>query len=386
MKALLVHCSRCKEYNGSYYGAIVNYEYLKERYLSVFDELTICMRETKLTKVDDFRLKKIEGPNISYSCIDSKKIRTPLDYRFNKEVYRHICSEIDKCDCVIARVPSPISIVAVNYCRKIGKPFFLEVIGCAWDVYRNHGLTGKIAAPFMWAYTRAHVKAAPYAAYVTDKFLQRRYPCKGKTMTCSDVQFDNDDTILEKRIEKIENMNGIITLGTIGAVNVRYKGQQYVIKAISELKKEGYKLKYQIVGGGDNSYLKSVAEKYKVSEDVEFTGDLTHDKIFGFLDGIDAYIQPSLTEGLPRALIEAMSRACPVAGTKVGGIPEIVNADFLFKKRNVKNICSILKRINKKIMKTEAKRSFERARDFLPETLDKKRTNFYKEFVLEEQK
>ena len=43
-------------------------------------------------------------------------------------------------------------------------------------------------------------------------------------------------------------------------------------------------------------------------------GGVPHNKIFQLLDDIDLYIQPSLQEGLPRSVVEAMSRACPIIG------------------------------------------------------------------------
>lgn len=44
------------------------------------------------------------------------------------------------------------------------------------------------------------------------------------------------------------------------------------------------------------------------------------------------YVQPSHTEGLPRSVVEAMSRALPVLASNVGGLPEIVDCNWLFSK------------------------------------------------------
>ena len=42
------------------------------------------------------------------------------------------------------------------------------------------------------------------------------------------------------------------------------------------------------------------------------------------LDQADLFCMPSHTEGLPRALVEAMARGVPAIGTRVGGIPELL--------------------------------------------------------------
>jgi len=260
----------------------------------------------------------------------------------------------------------------------------IEIVGCPWDSLWNYSLKGKIIAPYMYFAMKIVVKNAPFAIYVTNEFLQHRYPCKGKSIGCSDVSLPmQDESILKNRIRKIKNMadNKTIVIGTIAAVNVRYKGQEYVIKAVSKLNKEGYNFEYHLVGGGDNSYLKSVAEKYGVLEKVKFLGTLPHKMVFEYLDNIDIYIQPSKTEGLPRALVEAMSRGCPALGSKIGGIPELLKEEFLFHNGSISEIYKLLKSINKEIMLKEAKRNFEKAQNYDKKLLDKKRDNFYKKFI-----
>jgi glycosyltransferase involved in cell wall biosynthesis len=173
-----------------------------------------------------------------------------------------------------------------------------------------------------------------------------------------------------------------MVLGTIAAVNVRYKGQEYVIKAIYELNKNGYNFEYHLVGDGDNSFLKAVADRYNIADKVKFLGGLPHSKIFDYLDSIDIYVQPSKTEGLPRALVEAMSRACPSLGSASGGIPELLNKEFIFKDGDTKDICEIIKKlVYRKLLLDEAVRSFEKSKEFEKHLLNERRNVFYAEFI-----
>src|SRR5699024_742855 len=136
-----------------------------------------------------------------------------------------------------------------------------------------------------------------------------------------------------KRLEKISRMkkNEKIVIGTTAALDVRFKGQQYIIKALSELKKQGAtNFEYQLVGSGSASYLESVAKKYNISNQVKILGSMTHEDVFDWLENIDIYTQPSRQEGLPRALIEAMSRGLPSFGARTAGIPELLEDDFIF--------------------------------------------------------
>jgi glycosyltransferase involved in cell wall biosynthesis len=130
-------------------------------------------------------------------------------------------------------------------------------------MFWNHSWKGKLVAPFMWYATKKAVKNAPYVLYVTNEFLQHRYPSTGRTIGCSDVALPTlDESVLDARLHKIKQMtkNKPIVLGTTAAVDVRYKGQEYVIQAIAELNKQGYNFEYRLVGGGDKARLQSIAE------------------------------------------------------------------------------------------------------------------------------
>ena len=58
---------------------------------------------------------------------------------------------------------------------------------------------------------------------------------------------------------------------------------------------------------------------------------------------MDIYIQPSLTEGLPRALLEAMGRGCPAIASQVGGISELLEASCLHRPGDAEGLARLLK-------------------------------------------
>jgi len=368
--------------DGQVYSIGFTYDIWK-RYLAVFDKLIVSTRMRFVdTKITDMKLSS--GPRVEFKPISNYSKNT--DIIINKrKIVKQIRETLKLCDCAIIRLPSFIGYIAIKEAIIMKKPYLIEVVGCAWGALWNHSLKGKLIALPSYLTMKKAVKNAPYALYVSNKFLQQRYPCNGKTVSCSDVSLPsiNDDSLLIRRINKINQMtkDKPIVLGTVAAVNVRYKGQQYVIKAISKLNKEGYNFEYHLVGGGDKSYLKSIAEKYNVADKVKFLGTLPHEKIFDYLDNIDIYIQPSKQEGLPRALIEAMSRGCPSLGSKVGGIPELINNDLVFQKGSVHEICELLKRMYQKVMIEEAKRNFEKAKEYDRNLLNIRRVSFFMEFV-----
>lgn len=365
MNLLFVHSHKIRYINGKYYTPSWFNDKVLKRYTNVFDNMTAVLRvirnETNISKYSE-----ITNPSVAI--------------KDNKEIgYKGLRDEIKKADCIIIRLPSVIGNQAVRLAKKYNKTFVVELVGCPWDTYWNHSWKGKIVALYMYLSTKNALANSAYAIYVTEQFLQKRYPCRGNTISCSNVALPCfDDENLSKRIEKIKNtkFEKNIVLGTTGAVNVKYKGQQYVIEAISKLNKQGFSFEYQIVGGGDNRYLKSVAQKYGVQDKVKFLGSLPHEEVFKWLDTIDIYVQPSKTEGLPRALIESMSRACPAVVSSAGGNSELIDKEFIFTNGSVEGLCKILNKINSYNLLQQAKRNYQFSKKFQTEILDERRTDF----------
>ena len=190
-----------------------------------------------------------------------------------------------------------------------------------------------------------------------------------------------EESILQSRLKKINQMTDVLTIGTLAQVDLRYKGQEYVIRALAKLKKEGRIYKYKMAGSGDHEYLKKIAIKNGVMNQIEFCGVLSHEAVFSWIDDIDLYIQPSKAEGLPRSMVEAISRACPAAGADVGGIGELIDTNWMFQRGNVKNIANMLENITKDKLRCAAETNFNTAKSYDKNFLEKKRKDFYMRFA-----
>ncbi|MDE6142352.1 MAG: glycosyltransferase family 4 protein, partial [Bacilli bacterium] len=350
------------EDNSKFYGMTLTYDFFRKRYLKYFDEIVVSTRAKSIDKekgnIDGYRMTNGES-------VEVKPIRyyndIPDALKNRNKIMKEVKAIVDSSDKIIVRMPSVIGMFACDVARKCNKPYLVEMVACPWDGYINHArFGGKILAPIMSLLTKKYLKLAPNVLYVTSNFLQGRYPSNGKQISCSDVELnDFDDNILNERIKRIDKFdNNVIKLGTVASVQLKYKGQEYVFHAISELKKRGKKIDYYLAGGGDNSRLKKFVEDLNIEEEVHFLGSLPHEEVFDLVDKIDIYIQPSLQEGLPRALVEAMSRACPAVGSNAGGIPELLEEKVIFKKKNVKQIVNILENIDKETLVELSKHSF----------------------------
>ncbi|WP_194191049.1 glycosyltransferase [Clostridium chrysemydis] len=368
-----------RDINGVYCNTTITSE-MFSRYFRVVDKLVVVIRTYHLDKTyEEAALKKVDLEGLEF--VEIGNLNSLKGFFFEKKKYKKIILEqVGQADLIFARMPSTVSDITIKAARKTNKKYMVEVGGCAWDAFWNHSFLGKIIAPYMFLNEKKGVRNASFASYVTERWLQRRYPCDCQSIAASNVYLNLlRDSVLDKRLEKIrtKDKKDVFIIGTTAAVNVKYKGQEYVIKAIYELNKKGYNFEYELVGGGDTTYLKEIVDKLDLNDKVRFKGLLLHEDVFDWLDSIDIYAQPSKQEGLPRALIEALSRACPAIGSTTAGIPELLQEEVIFNNGNVKDICNILERLASANMMEYAKKNFKKAHEFELSHLDEKRNTLY---------
>ena len=358
-----------------------------ECYFQHFDHVTMLVRRADVSPDDTKRLSgmnKVTTDRLSVVFLPNPTadMKSYLNPQTHREFKQTVLAEIKPDRAVIVRVPSSSGTIAADYCHKIGKPFLAEAIGCPWDSLWNHSLKGKIMAPSAWECFRRVMRNAPYSVYVTNEFLQRRYPTRGVTAAISDVELrPMEPSVLQARLAHIRDRKGKIKIATSGGL-VAYKGQQFVIEALAKLRAQGNTdYEYHLAGSGDDQTLRDLARELGVADQVVFEGRLAHEQMFPWLDGMDLYIQPSLTEGMPRSLIEAMSRGLPALGTKTGGIPELLGDDCTFPRKGADTIAQMLSALRPEDMERMAESNFERAKDFQKALLDQKRAAFYAAFA-----
>ena len=131
-------------------------------------------------------------------------------------------------------------------------------------------------------------------------------------------------SIEEKVLKKKQlglNKNDFV-LGNVGRMDY-WKNQRILIEILPDLKKISPQIKLILVGGGEEEgNLKKSAIKKGVKNDVIFLGQRSD--VNQILKAFDIFVFPSLTEGLPLVVIEAMATGLPIVASHVGGIPELV--------------------------------------------------------------
>ncbi|GAB6182654.1 glycosyltransferase family 4 protein [Thermodesulfovibrio hydrogeniphilus] len=128
-----------------------------------------------------------------------------------------------------------------------------------------------------------------------------------------------------------------IIIGTVGRLHPA-KGQEYLIKAVADIKN----VTIVIAGEGElKDYLKNIANKYNV--ELILLGNLDNEEIPYFLKSIDIFCFPSLWEGLPLAVIEAMAAELPIVASDIPSLVGILgDCALYFPAKDVENLRKIL--------------------------------------------
>jgi len=386
MKLLFCHdtyYTQTKDGNVLAYGAFP-YSLWADRFLPHFREITVIGREKNATEGDEKRLDVSSGEHVKFRLLPN--INTPFKRLFKAGANkRAIAEEVAKADALVIRGPVEAGMMAAAAARKLGKPYAVEVSGCAFDHTWYHGsLIGKLYAPVKYFRAREMVKHADAAIYVTRDFLQRRYPCDGLIEYASNVEIEPvDPQVLQKRLERFQNKPDHLIIGLIGNINNALKGFEIALKSLSEVKEQLPRFTLRVLGQAAPEKWEETIKSYGLEGCVEFSGTLPGgEAVMKWLDDIDLYIQPSFHEGLPRAVIEAMSRGCPVLASNAGGTEELLPKGNIHKKGDWQALATALTKAALPNWMTEnAKLNFEVARRYTRDELMPRRFAFWKKFA-----
>ncbi len=139
-----------------------------------------------------------------------------------------------------------------------------------------------------------------------------------------------------------EHIN-IIAVGYI----VPEKGFHFLVEALADVVREYPEIRLYIVGGvmqeGYAKYLQNLARGLGIEEHIIYTG--WRRDVLTILACADIFVLPSLSEGVPRSIVEAMGLGKPVVATAVGGVPELVlneETGWLVPARDVKALAKAI--------------------------------------------
>ncbi len=354
------------------------------RYLTVFSQVVVGARvRPAITVPADYVV--LDDPRVSFAPIPW--YRGFLGYlRERRRVVTALRQGLELAEAVILRVPSPLAGRLQPWLEASGRPFAVEVVGDPWDVFAP-GVIQHPLRPFLRHRLRAEMKrqclGACTAAYVTASTLQQRYSTKDAAPRFSYSSIELGEEAFISAPRPMNTGATPLRLVSVGTMSQRYKGQDVLLRAVAECRSHNATdLHVVMVGDGvERPGLEQLCKQLDLNTVVRFTGHLGDRKaVLAELDGADAFIMPSRTEGLPRAMIEAMARGLPCLGTRVGGIPELLGDDALLP---VDDHRALARAIDTRLrdpawMAAASARNLSLARTYHQDLLRERRLQFYR--------
>ncbi|ATC94400.1 glycosyltransferase [Pseudoalteromonas tunicata] len=378
MKALVVFDGRFYNNSGLPSSYHLTYDLFTKRYLTEFDSVTVVGR--LFNKPDD-GAQSVIGNNATFIGIPGYV--GPKQFLFKLPSILKLLWNIDlKNTAVFLRTPGTIPFIFSLILFVKRKKFAVEVVADPHDQLSKGSVEHPIRMIFQKLYSyflKWQCRKAIGAAYVTKSALQKRYPPKSDlTTNYTSLNLGNEWFVKEPKLyDKLDTIN----LLNVGMMVQLYKAQDVILKTISILKERNINCFVTFVGDGEyRAFLENLAVKLNIKNQVKFVGKVSDRELLQkYYDDSDIFILPSRQEGLPRVMIEAMSRALPCIGTDVGGISELINQSFIIAVDDPEGLAERIEYFinNPNIMELESKRNLLTSENYKGEMIQKRRNSFY---------
>ena len=221
----------------------------------------------------------------------------------------------------------------------------------------------------------------PLAVVGVSKSLIRDYPPRNHcpTFAISDNRIP-EELYGKPRLWKDDSTcRTIVCLGRVEA----QKNPIGTMRVLAKLNQRGFtSWRFVWIGGGPlEAETRQAADKLGLSDKVKLLGFVPWDDVFKILDTADLFLLNSVSEGLPRAILEAMARALPAIGTDVGGIPELLSPEDVVPMMEDDVLADKLYEVltNPDRLTEMSRRNLQMARTYSAEVLSSCKKAFYKQ-------
>lgn len=228
-----------------------------------------------------------------------------------------------KIDVINARWIYPDGVAAVWMGRRLGIPVVLTALGCDINLYSNYYVRG---VQIRWALRRAdHVTAV--SRPLVDKIVSLGVSPDRVTCEPNGVDLDRFDSQKRKAANELAPSslapNYLLAVARLS----EEKGIGNLVRALGLLKqRNALKFRTVIVGDGpDRRSLLADVGRLDLNDHVTFIGSVPHSQVDAWMRNAHALCLPSLREGMPNVVLEALATGIPVVASRVGGIPDVID-------------------------------------------------------------
>ncbi len=290
-----------------------------------FDDVVLCVPVARGTPSGAYR---ISSPNVTYCPLPPYRTQPEL-LRAAPLIAWKIFRNIGKWDIVNARLPDLTGWLGFLAAHIAGKPVFISLVGDWGEAILVRGETKArgVALQALRTYIRAYLCLERFAVRRALTFACGRALYDKYAAIAQNVKLTVWTTVREEELVPVRDTcrSDEIRLLFVGRLT-RAKGLHYLLEAVAALRSRGRNVVLDLVGDGElRAELAEQARALGMESAIRFRGYKTlGDELFGFYRGADVFVLPSISEGTPKVILEAMANAVPVVATDVGGVATVV--------------------------------------------------------------
>ncbi len=368
------------EYRGAIYTDIAfAYPYWQE-YLEVFDKVCPVARVRKLTTLSE-GWQRADGPNVCFIPITECRGFWDFLRKMPRVLFDYIKATRGK-GCYLLRGNINTCCWLCLRLRRI--PYAMEIVGHAGEsvlTVKNVQMLGlnRLIASVLHKLCKIKVRKANCASYVS-RYVQNLYPSSNRSneWIFSGVKLDEQVITAPKTAKQFQGKSfHIISVGRLEPE----KGHLVLVEAIEQLIQRGYDLCATIIGPGrEIDGLRNSVKQMGLSDKVNICGVVPWGReLFAKFDEANLFILPSFSEGMPRALIEAMARGLPAIGSDVGGIKELLSEEYRVPPHNSEVLADKIAGIIDDAERLEmmSRTNFAKAMEYKAEIMNQRKRGFW---------
>ena len=352
------------------------------QYLGEFSRCLVLARVRDLPE-PGATASRADGPSVSFVAVPH--YIGPGDYLRRVRSVQRAASGAAARECaLIMELPSMIAWHVGRARSRHGAPFGAWVVGDPFDVFSPGGVDHPLRPllRLLFAAQQRHLcRKASAAMYVTGEALQRRYPASPDAFTTISSNVELDSGSMASSPRRFSDSRSSATIVTVASLETNYKRVDILIEALAMVRARGIDVTLTVAGDGrERESLARHVSRNGVGDHVRFLGWVSPAaRLREVLDAADVFVLASVQEGLPRAMVEAMARALPCIGTRVGGIPELLEDEELVPASDARALAEKLEEVLRSPARLESMsaRNLRKAAAFLPASLGPQRRDFY---------
>jgi glycosyltransferase involved in cell wall biosynthesis len=222
-------------------------------------------------------------------------------------------------DVVHVMTPDPSAAIMINAAHAAGLPVLYQELGIPYHPpgYESH-----------YDHFTSALPLCSEVAALSPRLVQ---------MCLSTSAFPHSVSVVPIMSADLSNGNSyrrstsprVTTFGFTGRIEL-LKGPHYLIEAFAIANQRTSNMRLRIAGcGSQKRVLATRANALKLGQSLKFVGAYrSPEQRSTFMQGLDVLVLPSLTEGTPNSIVEAMAHGLPIVASAVGGIPDMVTEEI----------------------------------------------------------